>query len=115
MRTMSRFWVVFVTLPRWPDIFLPGNTRPGSWAIEIEPGTLCERLLPCEARCDLKLWRLIVPVKPLPIEVPCTSTSWPTANTPTGTWAPSLYSAAVAAGTRNSPITSPATTPALAR
>src|SRR6185295_13289191 len=58
MRTMSRFWVVLVTLPSWPDIFLPGNTRPGSCAIEIEPGTLCERLLPCEARCDLKLWRL---------------------------------------------------------
>ncbi len=79
-----------VTLPRWPDIFLPGNTRPGSCAIEIEPGTLCERLLPCEARCDLKLWRLMVPVKPLPIDVPCTSTSWPTEKTPTGTWAPAL-------------------------
>ena len=70
---------------RWPDIFLPGNTRPGSCAIEIEPGTLCERLLPCDARCELKLWRLIVPVKPLPIEVPCTSTIWPTANSVTGT------------------------------
>ena len=32
--------------PMWPDIFLPGNTRPGSCAMEIEPGTLCERLLP---------------------------------------------------------------------
>ena len=94
--------MVLVTSPRWPDIFLPGNTRPGSCAIEIEPGTLCERLLPCDARCDLKLWRLIVPVKPLPIEVPCTSTSWPTANTPTGTWAPGLYSAATSAATRNS-------------
>jgi hypothetical protein len=47
--------VVTVSSPRWPDIFLPGNTRPGSCAIEIEPGTLCERLLPCDARCELKL------------------------------------------------------------
>ena len=69
----------------WPDIRLPGNTRPGSCAIEIEPGTLCERLLPCDARFELKLWRLIVPAKPLPIEVPCTSTFWPTANMSTGT------------------------------
>ena len=89
---------MLVTLPSWPDIFLPGNTRPGSCAIEIEPGTLCERLLPCDARCDLKWWRLIVPVKPLPIDVPCTSTSWPTAKTPTGTCAPGLYSAATVVG-----------------
>src|SRR6185369_2536101 len=40
MRTMSRFCVVRLTLPSWPDIFLPGKTRPGSCAIEIEPGTL---------------------------------------------------------------------------
>ena len=70
-----------VTSPMWPVMLLPGNTRPGSCAIEIEPGTLCERLLPCDARCELKLWRLMVPAKPLPIEVPCTSTFWPTANT----------------------------------
>jgi hypothetical protein len=84
-RTMSRFCVVTVSSPMWPVIFLPGNTRPGSCAIEIEPGTLCERLLPCDARCELKLWRLMVPAKPLPIEVPCTSTFWPAANSVTGT------------------------------
>src|SRR6185295_2123787 len=115
MRTMSRFCVVRLTLPSWPDIFLPGNTRPGSCAIEIEPGTLCERLLPCEARCEPKWWRLIVPEKPLPIVVPWTSTRWPTAKTPIGTCPPALYSAATASATRNSWTTSPATTPALAR
>ena len=107
--------MVTVSSPRWPDIFLPGNTRPGSCAIEIEPGTLCERLLPCDARCELKLWRLMVPVKPLPIDVPCTSTVWPTANRPTGSVAPGLYSAATSGVTRNSRSTSPAITPALAR
>src|SRR6185295_12938637 len=29
MRTMSRFWTVLVTSPRWPDIFLPGTHGPG--------------------------------------------------------------------------------------
>ena len=83
---------VTVSSPMWPVIFLPGNTRPGSCAIEIEPGTLCERLLPCDARCELKLWRLIVPAKPLPIEVPCTSTFWPARRRGvTGTLAPGAY------------------------
>ena len=30
-------------------------------AMPMEPGTLCERLLPCDARCDDMLWRLMVP------------------------------------------------------
>jgi hypothetical protein len=51
---------------------------------------LCERLLPCDARCELKLWRLMVPVKPLPIEVPCTSTIWPATNIVTGSELPGL-------------------------
>src|SRR6476620_8759404 len=49
---------VRVTLPYWPAIRLPGNTRPGSCAIEIEPGVLCERALPCDARLLLKLCRV---------------------------------------------------------
>jgi len=32
-----------------------------------------------------------VPAKPLPMEVPCTSTFWPTANTVAGTAAPAAY------------------------
>ena len=63
----------------------------------------------------MKWWRLIVPEKPLPIVVPWTSTRWPTANTPIGTCAPALYSAATASATRNSWTISPATTPAFAR
>ena len=60
-RTTLSVCTVRVTLPYWPAIRLPGNTRPGSCAIEIEPGTLCERLLPCDARCELMWWRLMVP------------------------------------------------------
>src|SRR5690606_824025 len=74
MRITSRFCVVTVSTPMWPVMRLPGNTRPGSCAIPMEPGTRCERLLPCAAFCPLMLWRLMVPAKPLPIEVPCTST-----------------------------------------
>ena len=62
---------------------LPGNTRPGSCAMPIEPGVLCERELPCDARFELKWWRLITPEKPRPLVVPVTSTSWPTANVST--------------------------------
>src|SRR3989344_79315 len=50
------------------------------------------------------------------MEVPCTSTFWPTANTSvTGTAAPAAYLPAVSAVTRNSWMISPASTPALAR
>ena len=44
----------------------------------IEPGVLCERELPCDARFELKWWRLMTPEKPLPLVVPVTSTIWPT-------------------------------------
>ena len=36
----------------------------------IEPGVLCERELPCDARFELKWWRLITPEKPWPFVVP---------------------------------------------
>src|SRR6185369_13954597 len=108
IRMTSRFWVVTVSSPRWPVMRLPGNTRPGSCAMPMEPGTLCERLLPCDARCDFMWWRLIVPAKPLPIVVPCTSTFWPTAKTSAaGTVAPAAYLAAASWVTRNSAVISP--------
>ena len=116
IRMTDRFWVVMVSSPMWPDMRLPGKTRPGSCAMEIEPGTLCERLLPWDARCERKLWRLMVPAKPLPMEVPCTSTFSPTLKIAvTGTVEPAGYCAAVSAVTWNSWVTSPASTPALAR
>ena len=89
-RTTGSVCTVRVTLPYWPAMRLPGNTRPGSCAIEIEPGVLCERELPCDARFELKLWRVITPVKPRPLVVPVTSTSWPTANVSTPTTSPGL-------------------------
>ena len=61
----------------WPDMRLPGNTRPGVWRWPIEPGARCTTEAPCEAMPPAKLWRFIVPAKPLPIVVPVTSTIWP--------------------------------------
>ena len=56
-------------LPIWPGPRMPLKTREGVADAPIEPGarTLCEpwRLGPLA-----KLWRLIVPWKPLPLEVP---------------------------------------------
>ena len=56
----------------------------------IEPGELCERELPCEARFELKWWRLMAPEKPLPLVVPVTSTICPTAKVSTLTVSPTL-------------------------
>jgi len=43
----------------------------------MEPGARVVIELPCEARLELKLWRLIAPAKPLPMERPVTSTFCP--------------------------------------
>src|SRR5207253_929512 len=60
-RATSSSWIVRFTSPRWPDMRLPGKTRPGSCAAPMEPGLLCESELPCEARLEEKWWRLIAP------------------------------------------------------
>ena len=59
--------------PIRPAILIPLNTRDGVAEAPIEPGlrTLCE---PCERGPLEKLWRLIVPWKPLPIPIPATLT-----------------------------------------
>src|SRR5690606_16107845 len=77
-RTTSRFCVLCTSAPMWPDIFLPGNTRPGVCRWPIEPGERCDSELPWVASPMVKLWRLIVPWKPLPLVTPWTSTIWPT-------------------------------------
>ena len=58
---------------------MPFITRAGQAEAPIEPGarTLCE---PCGRGPRLKLWRLIVPWKPLPLDVPEILTFWPTSN-----------------------------------
>ncbi len=61
--------------PMWPAIFLPLNTLPGSWHWPVEPCERCEIDTPCDARRPPKLCRFIAPAKPLPIEVPDTSTN----------------------------------------
>ena len=56
-------------LPIWPGPRMPLNTREGVAEAPIEPGArlLCE---PCDIGPREKLWRLTVPWKPLPFEVP---------------------------------------------
>ena len=59
----------------------------------IEPGArlLCE---PWDFGPEAKLWRLIVPWKPLPLLVPATLTVWPTSNASTVTVSPTCSSPA---------------------
>src|SRR5690606_21993701 len=54
-RTTSRFGCVVRTAPRWPDIFVPLNTRPRDWFGPIGPGARCEIEVPWAASCDLEL------------------------------------------------------------
>src|SRR5690606_20555491 len=74
MRTTSRFCWVAGLAPMCPAIFLPGNTRPGSWFWPIEPGLRCALELPWVARPPPKPCRLMTPANPRPITVPRTST-----------------------------------------
>ena len=75
--------------------------------MEIEPGTLCERELPWEARLELKLWRVMTPVKPRPLLVPVTSTNWPGSNISIEMFSPGLKLASCSAVTVNSFSTVP--------
>ena len=67
---------------------MPLKTRDGVADAPIEPGLrmLCE---PCERGPELKLWRLIVPWKPLPMPMPATLTLSPGSKTSTVTASPS--------------------------
>src|SRR5207244_3068923 len=68
--TVSPSWVTRLP-PMRPAILMPLKTRDGVADAPIEPGLrmLCE---PCERGPELKLWRLIVPWKPLPMPIPAT-------------------------------------------
>ncbi len=72
---------------------MPLSTREGVAEAPIEPGarTLCE---PWDLGPLAKLWRLIVPWKPLPLEVPDTFTRAPTSKVSTVTVSPSVSSPA---------------------
>src|SRR5262245_19280925 len=48
--TTSRFSVVTRSLPKWPAIFLPLKTLPGSWRCPVEPWLRCTIETPCVAR-----------------------------------------------------------------
>ena len=46
----------------WPDMRLPGNTRPGVWRWPIEPGRAVRRReSPWLAMPPAKLWRFMTP------------------------------------------------------
>ena len=81
-----------------PGIFIPLKTRAGSAEAPIEPGarTLWE---PWETGPRLKLWRLIVPWKPLPIATADTFTLVPGSKASTVTSPPISTSMS---GSRNS-------------
>src|SRR5262249_43063996 len=76
--TTLRLRVVTRSTPIWPGIFLFLNVRPGSWRPPVDPIERCEIDTPWEARRPPKFQRFMPPAKPLPIEVPVTSTNCPT-------------------------------------
>ena len=84
----------------WPAIFLPFQTRPGSWQAPVEPRARCVADTPCVARIPLKPCRFMPPWKPLPLEMPHTSTSCPGTKCPAPMTVPTGSSAE--GSTRNS-------------
>lgn len=73
----------------------PLAPAPRTWQAPVEPAARWLSELPCEAGCPAKPHRFITPWKPLPIEVPVTSTncpatkcearsSWPTGSSASG-------------------------------
>ena len=84
---VSPSWVTRLP-PIRPGSLTPLNTREGVAEAPTEPGarTLCE---PWPRGPLEKLWRLIVPWKPLPMPIPATLTSSPGSNTSTVTVSPS--------------------------
>ena len=90
-------------LPIWPGPRMPFITRAGQAEAPIEPGarTLCE---PCDFGPLVKLWRLIVPWKPLPFEVPEILTVWPTSKASTVTVSPTCSSPASSRNSDDVPL-----------
>ncbi len=78
--------------PMRPAILMPLNTRDGVADAPIEPGLrmLCE---PCVTGPRLNRCRLIVPWKPLPIEIPATLIASPGWKISTVTFSPCTASA----------------------
>src|SRR5262249_34467007 len=85
--TVSPSWVTRLP-PMRPAILIPLRTRDGVADAPIEPGLrmLCE---PCDLGPEPKLWRLIVPWKPLPIPRPETLILSPGSKIATVTASPS--------------------------
>jgi hypothetical protein len=54
------------------------NVLPGSCLPPVEPIDRCDTETPWVARKPPKFQRLMPPAKPLPTDVPVTSTNWPT-------------------------------------
>src|SRR6202035_3712243 len=89
-----RLCTVVRSAPIRPAILTPLKTRPGVAHAPIEPGERCLRWVPCEAERPLKWCRFMTPAKPLPLDLPVTSTRWPAANSSAVSSCPSVYSEA---------------------
>src|SRR5437773_7827329 len=89
--TTSRFSTVTRTLPIWPAIRVPLNTRDGVAQAPIAPGERCFRSVPCDAPIPAKPWRFMVPANPFPFETPITSACSPGWNMSTVIRCPGVY------------------------
>ena len=65
------------SLPIWPAIRMPLNTREGVAQAPIAPGERCLRSVPWLAHSPAKPWRFIDAREPLPLETPTTSACSP--------------------------------------
>ena len=96
-----------------PAIRVPLNTRAGVAQAPTEPGLRCTRWVPCEAFWPEKLWRFMVPAKPLPRLTAVTSTSSPADSRSTASSWP--ISKPLMSSRRSSTSLDPAATSALAK
>src|SRR5262245_48761783 len=92
IRTTFRFLTVTCSLPMCPAARMPLNTRDGNADEPIEPGARWN-IEPWLFAPPPKLWRRMTPWKPLPFDVPITSTLATPSKMSTRTWSPGLNAA----------------------
>src|SRR5579883_1896481 len=91
-RTTCRFFVVTRRAPMCPAMRIPLKTRPGVVVAPIEPGARSRSAWPWVLGPPRKWWRLTTPAKPLPFDVPTTSTRSPGVNALTSIFSPTAGS-----------------------
>ena len=88
--TTSMFWIVTCSAPMCPAPIFPLKIRDGSVPEPIDPACLWTGPPPCDVGVLPAPWRLITPAKPLPRDVPVTSTLYPSENTSAFNSSPTL-------------------------